>query len=50
MYKDIVKKKFVSIPSTINTKTITEAEAAALYKNGLEAKEARSGFRKRDKT
>jgi DNA topoisomerase-1 len=50
MYKDIVKKKFVSIPSTINTKTITEVEAAALYKNGLEAKEARSGFKRRDKT
>jgi DNA topoisomerase-1 len=38
MYKDIVKKIFVSIPSNINPKNLTEAEAAAIYKNGIEAK------------
>jgi topoisomerase IA-like protein len=38
MYKDIVKKIFVSIPSTIDPKKLTEAEAGALYKAGLEAK------------
>ena len=33
MYKESLKKKvFVSIPATINPKTLTEAEAAALYK------------------
>jgi DNA topoisomerase-1 len=32
MYKESLKKKvFVSIPTTINPKTLTEAEAAALY-------------------
>jgi DNA topoisomerase-1 len=32
MYKESLKKKvFVSVPTTINPKTLTEAEAAALY-------------------
>jgi DNA topoisomerase-1 len=32
MYKESLKKKmFVSVPATINPKTLTEAEAAALY-------------------
>jgi topoisomerase IA-like protein len=38
MYKDIVKKVFVSIPSNIDPKKLTEAEATALYKSGVEAK------------
>ena len=38
MYKDIIKKIFVSIPSSIDPKKLTEAEAAALYKSGVEAK------------
>lgn len=38
MYKDIIKKIFVSIPSNIDPKKLTEAEAAALYKSGVEAK------------
>jgi len=42
MYKDSqAKKKFVSIPSSINPKNLTEAEASALYKNGLEASASR---------
>ena len=39
MYKDGLKTKtFVGIPSTIDPSTLTAAEAAALYKSGLEAK------------
>jgi DNA topoisomerase-1 len=41
MYKDIVKKVFISIPSSIDVKKLTEAEAAALYKSGIEAKKNR---------
>ena len=45
MYKDIVKKIFVSIPSTIDPKKLTEAEAAALYKAGIEAKKTQESSR-----
>jgi DNA topoisomerase I len=38
MYKDLVKKVFVSIPASIDVKKLTEAEAGALYKAGIEAK------------
>jgi DNA topoisomerase-1 len=43
MYKDIVKKVFVSIPTSIDPKKLTEAEAAALYKAGIEAKKNQDG-------
>jgi DNA topoisomerase-1 len=39
MYKDGLKTRtFIGIPSNINPKTLSESEAAALYKSGLEAK------------
>jgi topoisomerase IA-like protein len=47
MYKDIIKKTFVSIPSNIIPKNLTEAEAAAIYKNGLEAKKNTTQFSER---
>jgi DNA topoisomerase-1 len=45
MYKDTVKKTFISIPSNVDPKKLTEAEAAALYKNGLEAKKTHGADR-----
>jgi topoisomerase IA-like protein len=47
MYKTKSKGKgriFVSIPSTIDVKTLTVEEADAIYKNGVELK--KSGRRK----
>ena len=46
MYKDGLKTRtFIGIPSNINPKTLSESEAAALYKSGLEAKKNAKGGR-----
>ena len=46
MFKtDLKTKVFISIAATLNPKTLTGAEADALYKSGMEAKKAKGNWR-----
>jgi len=43
--KNVTKRSFVSIPSSVNLDTVTEAELVTIFQNGLKQKAKASGFR-----
>jgi len=43
--KNVTKRSFVSIPSSVNLDSVTEAELVTIFQNGLKQKAKASGFR-----